>query len=96
MKRKHHFHLLATDVETGESMDYATLGSEPKRVRLNFASACFGTQEAHDHALHRKASDHVLNLHHNYGIAPENMVASEHDGQAAYVVTVRRSGFSLR
>ena len=89
---KHNFHLHATNLETGESMDYSTLGSEPMKVRLHFVNATFASPEDHDEALHRAASDHLMGLHHMHEIFPEDMVQAK-EGEPAYIATVRRPGF---
>jgi hypothetical protein len=90
---KPHGHLVVTDLTTNEPADFNLMGAETRQFRLTFANAAaFESEKDHWQALHHDASTHAQLLHHNHNeFVPENLQEARHNGQPAYIMTVRRA-----
>lgn len=90
---KHHGHLVVTDLTTNGPADFLAMGAEVRQFRLTFANAAmFPSVDAHREALHHDASNHAQMLHHQHNdLVPEDLHETTHDGQPAYIMTVRRA-----
>ena len=90
--KHHHGHLIVTDMTTELTANFNEMGVETRQFRLQFTNpGSFKSESDLRDALHRQASDHALMLHHNHPeFLPEDLREVDHDGQPAYVMTVRR------
>ncbi len=90
---KHHGHLVVTDLTTNQPADFTLMGAETRQFRMTFANAAaFTTEAEHRHALHHDASTHAQLLAHNHSeFVPEDLRETTHEGQPAYIMTVRRA-----
>lgn len=89
---KHHPQLIVTDLTTGITANFNAMGNERRDFRLEFANAGkFKSTEEYREALHHDAATYAQMLHHHDGeFLPEDLREIKHEGQPAYIMTVRR------